>query len=208
MKNLIINIPFQGFYESLFSAGIDYAEESTIGYEVEEKGRNPSKCADAFYKTSNYRKAHLYVSGKYVEYFNKHIKDEFEIDLELTFESLQSPKDYNYETDRIFCFISPENAHKLRAKVSDADLDAAIKQRFTSRSGFISSYSNDLAQWEPNIENWDYNELGTLLVALLASDENYERDIFEEMQDKNVFDTAFDNCVDWDAYENFVMEEE
>ena len=50
--------------------------------------------------------------------------------------------------------------------------------------------------------------LAVLLVALLASDENYERDIFEEMQDHNVFDTAFDNCVDWDAYENFVMGEE
>jgi len=208
MKNLIINIPFQGFYESLFSAGIEQAEEFTIHYEVEEKGRNPSKCADAFYKTASYRKAHLYVAQKYVKYFNDYLESEFGLDLELTFESLQSPREYNFETDRIFCFISPENAHKLRAKVSDEELQIAIKQRFTSRSGFISGYVNDLRGWQVNVENWDYNELGTLLVALLGEGGDWEQDIFEEMQDRNVFDTAFDNCVDWEAYENFVMEEE
>lgn len=208
MKNLIINIPFAGFYESLFSAGIDQAEEFIVGYEVEEKGRNPSKCADAFYKTSNYPKAHLYVAQKYVYYFNKYVAEEFGLDLELTFESLQSPREYNFETDRIFCFIRPEKSQELRAKVSDADLDAAIKTRFTSRSGFISSYSNRLSDWDPNIGSWDHNELGTLLVALLGEGGDWERDICEEMQDKNVFDTAFDNCVDWEAYENFVMEEE
>jgi hypothetical protein len=208
MKNLIINIPFQGFYESLFSVGLDQAEEFTVNYEVEEKGRNPSKCADAFYKTSNHRKAHLYVAQKYVEYFNDYIKDEFGLDLGLAFESLQSPREYNFETDRVFCFISPENAHKLRARVSDEELQIAIKQRFTSRSGFISSYVNDLRGWQVNVENWDHNELGTLLVALLGEGGDWERDIYEEMQDHNVFDTAFDNCVDWDAYENFVMEEE
>ena len=179
MKNLIINIPFQGFYESLFSGGIDQAEEFTIHYEVEEKGRNPSKCADAFYKTARYRKAHLYVAQKYVEYFNKYVTEEFGLDLELTFESLQSPREYNFETDRIFCFISPEKVQELRAKVSDGELQIAI----------------------------NYNELGTLLVALLGEGGDWEQDIFEDMQDENVFDAAFDNCVDWEAYENFVMED-
>lgn len=208
MKNLIINIPFRGFYESLFRAGIDYAEESTIYNEVEGKGRNPSKCADAFFEAANYRKAHLYVAQEYVYYFNKYVAEEFGLDLGLEFETVQSPREYNFSTDRIFCFISPEKVQELRAKVPDADLDAAIKQRFTSRSGFISSYSNSLAQWEPNVENWDHNELGTLLVALLGEGGDWERDIFEEMQDEDVFDTAFDSCVDWEAYENFVMEEE
>lgn len=93
MKNLIINIPFRGFYESLFRAGIDYAEESTIYNEVEGKGRNPSKCADAFFEAANYRKAHLYGAQEYVYYFNKYVAEEFGLDLGLEFETVQSPRE-------------------------------------------------------------------------------------------------------------------
>ena len=91
--------------------------------------------------------------------------------------------------------------------MSDPALRHAIKERFTSRSGFISSYPNNLEAWNSDPLTWDHNELGTLLVALLSEDENWERDIFETMQDRNVFDTAFDNCVNWEVYDGFVKEE-
>ena len=90
--------------------------------------------------------------------------------------------------------------------VSDPALRQAIKERFTSRSGFISSYPNHLEDWPP-LEQWDHNELGTLLVALLDDAEDWDWKILERMQDRNVFDVAFDSCVNWEVYDGFVKEE-
>lgn len=201
----ITTIPFAGFYESIWSEGIDRAEEIHLEHLEQEEGVEIKVSSDAIWKASDYGAMYNYVARKYVDYLNDYIKDEFDLDLDLKFESMQSPREYNFETDRIFCFISPEKVQELRAKVSDADLDAAIKQRFTSRSGFISSYSNDLAQWEPNVENWDHNELGTLLVALLGEGGDWEDDIYEDMHE--VFSNAFDNCVDWAKFDELVEEE-
>lgn len=204
----IINIPFQGFYESLFSDELDNVQDQFVEYEVEKNtGLDPRELHDAIYKSADYGKAFDYIARRYVDYFNDYLKTEYELDLDLKFESMQSPEEYNFTTDRIFCFISEENVRKLRAFVAEDELRLAIKTRFTSRSGFISSYSNDLEGWNRDPTTWDYNELGTLLVALLSDSEGYDRDIFEDMLDHNVFDTAFDQCVDWEAYDAFLKEE-
>lgn len=204
MKNLIINIPFQGFYESLFGAELDAVEERFIDWEYERDNANiPSHAlGDIVYRCADYGKAFDHIARAYAEYFNAFILDEYELDLGLKFESMQSPREYNFETDRIFCFITPENAQKLFDATSTPALRQAIAERFTSRSGFISSYPNDLEEWGADPTTWDHNQLGTLLVALLADAENYSRDILESMSDRNVFETAFDNCVNWECYES------
>lgn len=208
MKNLIINIPFAGFYNSMFSAELDSVQERFVEYEVEKNpGLNPDIPNNALWHCADYGKAYDHIARAYVAQFNQYLIDEYELDLGLKFESMQSPKFYNFETDRIFCEISEENVRKLREAVSDPALRHAIKERFTSRSGFISSYDNDLDDWNPNPTTWDHNELGTLLVALLDDAEDWDRDIFETMQDRNVFDVAFDQCVNWEVYDGFVKEE-
>lgn len=207
MKNLIINIPFAGFYNSKYSGELDAVQERFVEYEVEKNpGLNPDIPNEALWKSADYGKAYDHITRAYVDHFNQYILDEYELDLDLKFESMQSPREYNFTTDRIFCEISEENVRKLREAVSDPALRLAIKERFTSRSGFISSYPNRLEDWPP-LEQWDHNELGTLLVALLDDAEDWDWKIWEGMQDRNVFDTAFDNCVDWEVYDGFVKEE-
>jgi hypothetical protein len=44
-------------------------------------------------------------------------------------------------------------------------------------------------------------------VALLDDAEDWDWKIWEGMQDRNVFDVAFDKCVDWEVYDGFVKEE-
>lgn len=208
MKNLIINIPFAGFYNSKYSGELDAVQERFVEDEVEKNpGLNPDIPNEALWKSADYGKAFDYIARAYVAHFNDYIETEYELDLDLKFESMQSPKFYNFETDRIFCEISEENVRKLREAVSDPALRQAIRERSTSRSGFISSYPNHLNAWNQNPLLWDHNELGTLLVALLDDDEGWERDIFETMQDRNVFDVAFDQCVNWEVYDGFVKEE-
>ena len=200
---MIINIPFEGFYESKHSQELDSIEERYVEWEVERDPTLDAKeLGDALYRTANYGLAFDHIARAYVEYFNDYIKEEYEIDLELKFESMTSPREYNFETERVFCEISLENAKKLCEAVSEPALRQAIKERFTSRSGFISSYPNRLENWPTNIEEWDHNQLGTLLVALLADSEDYDWDIYEAMQDHNVYDTAFDKCVDWVRYDD------
>lgn len=203
MKNLIINIPFEGFYESKHSGELDSVEERYVEWEVE---RDPTldtqELHDALYRAANYSIAFDHIARAYVTYFNDYIKEEYEIDLELKFESMTSPREYNFETDRIFCHIPEEKAQLLFDSTSTPALRMAIQDRFTSRSGFISSYPNRLEDWPIDLAEWDHNELGTLLVALLADAEDYDWKIWETMQERNVYDQAFDNCVDWVRYDD------
>lgn len=201
---MLTTLPFQGFYESWFSQAIDHEEELNIEYLAEEYKTTTQIIADALWKATDYSKAYLYVAEQYAVAFNEYIKEEFDLDLDLKFESLQSPREYNFETDRIFCEITEENVRKLRSAVPDDELRLAIKTRFTSRSGFISSYPNDLDDWNTDLTTWDHNEVGTLFVALLGEGGDFERDIYESMSDRNVFDTAFDRAVDWKKFEEFV----
>lgn len=205
MKNLIINIPFQGFYESIWNDGLDRVEDYLVDA-LKDEHPDANNIADLIWHCAAYRKAYLYTAEKYVTYLNDYIKDEFGLDLDLKFESLQSPKYYNYETDRIFCYISEENVRKLRTLVPEDELRLAIKTRFTSRSGFISSYPNCLEDWNPDPTTWDHNELGTLLVALLGEGGDWEWDILEGMTERNVFDRAFEECVDWKKFDELVKE--
>ena len=204
---MIINIPFAGFYGSKYSGELDHVQERFVEYEVEKNpGLNPDIPNESLWKAADYGKAFDYIARKYVAHFNDYIETEYELDLDLKFESMTSPREYNFQTDRIFCEISEENVRKLRSAVSDPALRHAIKERFTSRSGFISSYPNRLEDWPP-LEQGDHNELGTLLVALLDDDEDWDWKIWEGMQDRNVFDVAFDQCVNWEVYDGFVKEE-
>ncbi len=200
---MIINIPFAGFYNSKYSGELDAVQERFVEYEVEKNpGLNPDVPNESLWKAADYGKAYDHIARAYVDQFNQHLIDEYELDLDLKFESMQSPREYNFQTDRIFCEISEENVRKLREAVSDPALRQAIRERFTSRSGFISSYPNHLNAWNPNPLLWDHNELGTLLVALLDDDEGWDWKIWERMQDRNVFDVAFDKCVDWVRYDD------
>ena len=204
---MIINIPFAGFYNSKYSGELDAVQERFVEYEVEKNpGLNPDIPNEALWKSADYGKAYDHIARAYADQFNQYLIDEYELDLDLKFESMQSPKFYNFETDRIFCEISEENVRKLRSAVSDPALRQAIKARFTSRSGFISSYPNHLEDWPP-LEQWDHNELGTLLVALLDDAEDWDWVLYETLQDRNVFDVAFDQCVNWEVYDGFVKEE-
>jgi len=200
---MIINIPFAGFYGSKYSGELDHVQERFVEYEVEKNpGLNPDIPNEALWKAADYGKAFDHIARTYVDHFNQYILDEYELDLDLKFESMTSPREYNFQTDRIFCEISEENVRKLRSVVSDPALRQAIKDRFTSCDGFISSYDNDLDDWSTDLLTWDHNKLGTLLVALLGEGGDWEEDIYEAMHE--VFSNAFDNCVDWAKFDELV----
>lgn len=162
-------IPFAGFYETFFS---DLAEED-LRYTLEGAecltGEEKDELESLAYDVIDFRAVHLDIARAYVESFNDLFKEETGFDLGLQFESMQSPREYNFGTDRIFCFIDPAKVDSLYRQTDKKLLAEIVKERFTSRSGFISAYDNDLNQWiiEGRPKTWDHNQIETLIIARL-----------------------------------------
>lgn len=148
---------FSGFYESIH----DEVFDSEIGYITEEYDKE----YDDFRFTIRY--------NSYVENYIKTISDELGMDLVVN--ELVSPREYNFSTDVITVWMKPRDLKKISSALNSETLKYIIKKRFTSRSGFISFYSNNVEEWkEKPVKEWDCVELGTLLDAWIVDNFSWE----------------------------------
>ncbi len=208
---LLARLPFEGFYDSFLSEGRDFVEErfaedvvagDTNVYEDKYKALSASDVCDALYWASDYRKGTQVVARAVVDAFVERVKDEYEMALDLRFESLTHPREYNFETDKLYVHIPLEQVKALLERVRNTTLKATIEDRFTSRSGFFSFYSNDIEDWLAKpLQEWDHNEVGTLLHALIAEDLDWDVAICGRLSETNLFDDAMDAAVDWQDLE-------
>lgn len=94
----------------------------------------------------------------------------------LEFESLTSPREYNYYNDvgNVCAIIDKPGDFKMDMMAflldHDGEFKSFIRRRFTSGPGFISFHSSDhgewldeLRNWEPGTEGYDSTRFGTLL---------------------------------------------
>ena len=190
---LEINIPFSGFYESIHSHRIDdhieqdleYAEEYPDEVDIEDL---------ATFESTDFRKVYFYYARDYVA----ELADKTGLDI--SFEKLDSPKFYNYRTDDIYATITLEDAKKVVdycVNQSRGLLKETIQKRHSHRSGFISSYSNDLNEWL-NVEtkNLDHNHLETFLIVYLQDHlgEDWQWHLMDDYQSNGGLDNIiYDN---------------
>jgi hypothetical protein len=184
---------------------IDREVESIFDY---SDGRENSNIPDAIYGGSgveycaDFSKTHLAMAKEYLECWMDQFQQETCLKIDYKYESYSSPREYNFETDRLFAWVKNSSIKELFAASkadNHAQLAEMIKERFTSRSGFISSYSNDLESWlDKPLLQWDHNELGTLLKAVLAI--HYDEDRFDtyELMESFECNGGLSNAV-WDA---------
>tara|TARA_R110001599_G_scaffold5326_1_gene27142 strand:- start:515 stop:1018 length:504 start_codon:yes stop_codon:yes gene_type:complete len=119
-KNKInFSLNFGGFYHSEHSETIENNIE-LYGYDWEE--------VDYTKTHTNYCKAFLNRLGE-------------ELDVNLSFISLDSPRQYNFTTDKIFCSISDKDFKALLSTYDTKELYNYIEEHSKSRSGFTSFYS-------------------------------------------------------------------
>jgi hypothetical protein len=133
----------------------------------------------------------------------------------IAFGEMESPREYNFTTDRVFGRVRLSTMRDLFNR-SAADrhetLSRVIRERFTSRSGFVSFYSNDVRDWvKKPLRDWDHNEYGTLLWAALEiaggdlDCREYYSGFFADVRKTTLEnDGAHDawcNAVDWPAFE-------
>ena len=93
----------------------------------------------------------------------------------MTYKCFESPREYNFKTDRIFIEIEENHAADFIehiVKNYKKQLEKKIQDRFTSRSGFISFYKNDIDLWTKDFKEWDCNMIGTCF-ELFDFDELY-----------------------------------
>lgn len=213
MTRPVIKLPFPGFYNSQYSEAIDHCVEqfcaNSAKLEREKWAPELQLSADEFaemlWDCCDYSAACHYVAREYVASFGLRVSDALGFPLHLQFEAVKSPREYNFETDRVFAFTTWKAVKQL-FKMSKADnhehLALIIRERFTSCSGFISFYTTDLHAWlRKPIRNWDHNERETLLLAcmeLAGRDRRNTDDVLAHMIDSNDFDRAFSDMTDWE----------
>jgi hypothetical protein len=141
-----------------------------------------------------------------VSAFAGYVQQETGLDLGLEFEKLESPREYNFGTDRIFARIPVSVLGTLKAAVTLGNLADVIKERHESRSGFASFYTTDIEEWnEKPLADWDHNELCTLLIAWMRQEIAADAD--ETIDDKAIdynpeMNTdAWQECVNWNEFD-------
>ena len=133
----------------------------------------------------------------------------------LRFEEMTSPREYNFTTDRLFGLVPLKVMRELfkrSAAERHVTLHKVIRERFTSRSGFISFYPTDLRTWiKKPLREWDSNELGTLLWAALrmagadVESAGYYEGFAAEVRETGIghegASHAFESAVNWTAFD-------
>jgi hypothetical protein len=164
---LTMAIPtFTGFYETLHGAAIDDEVAQSVAGDsghFDEDDALAVEAMNAFHYTNemlcDYAKAYVL---RWVEY----IQNETDFDTKAEFAELWSPREYNFETDRIFVKV-PEETIRHMTKTMDQKVWAAlIKERLSPRPGFAPFYSNDVRS-----SDWDltqYNDWGPAKLELLC----------------------------------------
>lgn len=186
----LIAIPFSGFYESAHTYFIDNAIEQIFS---DDQGNDNTP--DAFHMEFGYTNAMLNEYCKdYCENFSAWLDRETGIKIDLEFDHLYSPREYNFETDRIFAYISRQDITALAMAMDIRKFNEVIKERHSSRSGFISFYDTDLHEWfNKPLDQYDCNELETVLLAVIKT-EDLEIDPFE-IQEPSQCNGVFDSLV-------------
>ena len=199
---MLTTVPFAGFYYSKWSSELNDVENRFIEREAEDDDTLDESEVSVLVDKCRQNETQIeYVAEEYVGYFNEKFKEEFGIDLKLRFESMKSPREYNFTSDVIYAYIDEDVVRRLLDDLEDSKLADMIRERFTSCSGFISFYPNRIERWKAKpIEEWDHNEVGTVLEAYVAQVEDFEWDVYYTMCERNVFDTALDKGMDWGKY--------
>ena len=191
-----------GFYNSL----LDYAIDCVISNECENQNSLPDEVYSAFlYRFSDFEKCRKEIARDYVDAFKKLISDEFATSIDLEFESMDSPRFYNYETDKIFGYVDREKMRELFDLCTPLAFQATVDAHLKNRSGFIAFYSDFVNEWKTKpLEEWDCNELSMIFYCLLSEVDDYDLNLYYALTED--ISVAFDACVNWSEVEKAVDE--
>jgi len=162
---------FPGFYDTYFSLNLDNAIDCIDKTRV----KNGLKPIDDYHllkvDEDGYQKD---IALKYCSLIEGYLK-ELNIQCSIEFESIWSPREYNFESDSINCTIEINNPLHIVHLVNQRFNEWAeyLKENFTSRDGFISHYSNSAnsGDWSDIMDALKHpTKCGVILEFLLQGD--------------------------------------
>ena len=193
MNKLESTIPFDGFYESSIGSDIDHQIGQQIEWDTDiyDLNEDEQQVLEDSYLSINrsyfYNQIAEDYTNFYIDALNKRLKG---FTLNAKFKLLTSPKEYNFETDRIFIEIEENHAVdfiKYLVKNYKKELEKKIQDMFTSRSGFISFYKNSIDLWTKDFKEWDCNMIGTCFELFDLEEEDINYSLREYMSERIMF---------------------
>ena len=205
MNKLESTIPFDGFYESSIGSDIDHQIGQQIEWDTDiyDLNEDEQQVLEDSYLSINRSYFYNQIAEDYTNFYIDALNERLEgFTLKATYKCFESPREYNFETDRIFIEIEENHAIdfiKYIIKNYKKELEKKIKDRFTSRDGFISFYKNSLDLWIDDYSEWDCNMIGTCfeLFDLEEEDINYSlREYLSEIIMFNLRNTLDKDGID------------
>ena len=187
---------FNGFYNTLFENILDNAVDNQIEYYNEQNGTNLSYDNFDFDFTTIQNKICIDAVSKIEEKLN-----EIGINCTINFETLVSPREYNFSNDSINIEINFKKFSRV-IEILEQNYDSFsqyIKDNYTSRDGFISSHSSYASDWMEDLKNDAENEthkVGAVMDFILQE--------VEEYKPENLYFELCENCyeIDYTINEN------
>lgn len=183
---------FTGFYGSLWDEAGEDQEIENINEVRKEKGLEPITWDDCEWDYQGFHKTLSEdIAGVVSEYLKK-----VGFITGYEFEKLSSPREYNFVNDSIHVtYMLSESNEKAITDYLHTNKNAFEKyldDRYTSRSGFISSYSNSVGVWLGDEYLTHEHKLGAVLNFILEhhlkheeNTENIDMWIYEQTNDSN-----------------------
>ena len=205
MNKLESTIPFDGFYESIISADIDHQIGQQIESDCDIYDLNESEEEILYNNYLSVNTSYFYdqIAEDYTNFYIDALNERLEgFTLKATYKCFESPREYNFETDRIFIEIEENHAVDFIKHIVQnykKELEKTIQDMFTSRSGFISFYKNSIDLWTKDFKEWDCNMIGTCfeLFDLEEEEVNYSlRDFLTESIMNNLGNTLGKDGID------------
>lgn len=179
---------FSGFYETAYSFNVDHYDVADWLFDENEYNDIQMEFLAELVKRhyddivkENYKEYCDDVAKAVCEFLTEKVSEMLNTKVEFEFQSIYSPKYYNYRNDSINVNFNCDadafmkNLLEYIKKHLD-DFKEYIESNYTSYDGFMSYYSNDVNDWLKN--EYNDHEIGSLLEFALRS---YYDDIETDM---------------------------
>lgn len=168
MKNEFIAPDFAGFYESIYTSAYDNTE-----YNLKEDFGTDNDIAEWLVDNIeyNYRDYENRIGIYYLDTLERELKV-FLPKFKCEFVEIDSPKYYNFETDKVIGVCNLEDIREDMNKYINEHFDDFKKWVYDNHSsydGFFSFYSNDCNDWDLQ-GDLDCVELGSIFGFILTNE--------------------------------------
>ena len=189
---------FPGFYNTIFEPFNEDDEISEINKIRSEKNLPEIDFDDCEF---NYNEYEENISLDVCYNIANFLQDILSTEVNIKKEALISPKFYNYSNDSINIEIQIDKSLIIDYLINNFNaFKYYIEKKYTSCSGFISSYSNNAYLWIEDIKNENFDashKLGSILDFILTNEGFTDLDLYHQCNDSTyIYVTNYDELTE------------